>query len=530
MKFKKFLPLLLVFPLSGCLFNKTLEIPTVDVESIKINLPALPSGRNSGAPRSSDGYDYIDLYELSDFHGAVNYEPDHSSGTYVGLSKLATYFEGKRALNPGGTVILSTGDMFQGSAESNLTRGYMVNYSMQYMGFDAMALGNHEFDWTDSWLKKNAELKYNTSTIPYLGANILKDGATPDFLRKSTIITRGDYKIGVIGVIGNELETTIMKSCLEGYEFVKYAPIVEAEAQILRNDMDCNAVVLLAHEAADKIEPLTSYCVDAVFGGHAHKDIPSSAAGATAPSLSTKNYGQSVAHITLKFDSATKEIVHGGATSEIEQMVNVASGLKEDANINNIMGQYAESIDKIKNIKLGRATEELSHEKALKNICTTKMHEAAVASASSLNIDSNKIIAAYHNINGGIRDDIAKGKITYGSVYKAFPFDNEIVLMKVSGRDFISYCKQLNNLAIYRTFESKASLNENEDYYIVLTDFLAFSEYFQDFKLNGEDIQDKDLIRTGKIVRDEVAQKIYDIRTVKNSKWDTNDMCYRYVS
>lgn len=529
MKLKRLLPVILVFIMSGCaLGKKTLEIPAVDVDSVKVNLPERPT-RNVGSIKNSDGFDYIDLYELSDFHGAVHYEPDHSEDVYIGLPKLANYFDKKRSENPGGTLLLSTGDMFQGSAESNLTRGYMVNYCMQYMGFDAMAIGNHEFDWSDEWLKKNAELKYNTTSIPYLGANILKNGEIPDYLKKSTIVTRGDYKIGVIGVIGSDLENSILKTVIENYEFVKYATIVEEEAARLRNEENCNAVVLLAHEDAKQIETLTKNCVDAVFGGHAHTNTESTAAG--VPSLATKNYGTSVAHISLKFNSSTKEIVSEGTTANIEKMIDVHKTLNDDANITSIMNQYSGAIDKIKNIKVGKCKEELAYDKALKNICTRAMHETAVKFADgNSDIDGSKIIAAYHNVNGGIRDNIAAGTITYGSVYKAFPFDNEVVLIKLTGFEYIRGCASLNRLGIYKTFERKTEIKDSETYYIVATDFLAFSEYFAEFKKDEGGLQDKHLIRTGKVVREEVAQKIYSIKKVKNSEWATNDNCYRVVS
>ena len=511
--------------LSGC-EKKPLVIPTVDVESLQINLPTLPD-RNSGAVRVEDEYECIDLYELSDFHGAVN-EESHSKGLYIGLPKLSNYFEKKRESNKGGTIILSTGDMFQGSADSNLTRGYMVNYCMQYMGFDAMAVGNHEFDWTDEWLKKNSELKYNTAPIPYLGANILKDGEMPSFLKKSITVTRGDYKIGIIGVIGNDLENTILKSAIKNYEFVKYKDIVNAEAARLRSEEGCKAVVLLAHEAADKLEAGLDG-IDAAFGGHAHTDTESTIQNGLVevPALATRNYGQSVAHIVLKFNKDSHDFVASEKVG-IEQMATVSSGLKEDANIKNIMSQYGTHIDEIKNIKLGKCDDTLALDKALKNICTRTMHEAAVASAEAnpeANIDTSKIIAAYHNVNGGIRSDIEKGNITYGNVYKAFPFDNEVVLLEATGTEIRQKITNLNQYGVYKTFKSKSEIDSNEKYYIVTTDYLAFTDEFKYFK----ELTDEDLIRTGKIVRDEIATKIYSIDKVKNSVWATNEDCYRAV-
>ena len=531
MKFKKLLPLLMVLPLVGC-NKKPLVTPAVDVEDIKISLPALPT-RNQGSIRTQDGYDCIDLYELSDFHGAVNYEThDDGQTAYIGLPKLSSYLDSKRSDNPGGTLVLSTGDMFQGSADSNLTRGYMVNYCMHYMGFDAMAIGNHEFDWTDEWLSKNAKLTYNTYSIPYLGANILKNGEIPEYLHKSTVISRQEYKIGLIGVIGSELENTILKSAIEGYEFVEYASIVQTEAARLRSEEGCNAVVLLAHQAADQIESLASGSVDAVFGGHAHENKESSAAGGV-PALATKNYGQSVARISMKFNHETKQIVKEATDYEIEKMIDVQAGLTEDENIKNIMSQYSKSIDEIKNIKLGKCDALLAHDAALKNICTKAMYETAVESVKanpSANIDSSKIIAAYHNVNGGIRSDIEKGKIVYGDVYKAFPFDNEVVLIALTGKEYVKACRSMNNNGIYRTFDRLSSLKDDETYYIVATDFLALGEYMAEFKKDQGGLTDKDLIRTGKTVRDEVAKKIYSLNKIKGEEWSKTSPEFRVVS
>lgn len=506
---------------AGCK-AKELVIPSVDVTELSINLPTLPT-RNVGSIRSDADYEYIDLYELSDFHGAVNYEPGHSSGDYIGLAKLATFFDEKRESNPGGTLVLSSGDMFQGSADSNLTRGYMVNYSMQYMGFDAMAVGNHEFDWTETWLKNNAELKYNTSSIPFLGANIQKtaDGKVPDYLKSSVVVERGDYKIGIIGVIGSELENSILKSAIEGFEFVKYQTIVDNEAARLKSEEGCNAVVLLAHEAADKIEVTTG--VDAYFGGHAHVNTTSKVNG--KPSLATLNYGQSVAHISLKFNKSSKAIVEDGAEYETITMASVGAQLAENADIKNIMSQYAPAVDEIKNIKLGKCNEELEYDKALKNICTKSMHEAAVKAAENMDIDTSKIVVSYHNVKGGIRDNIAKGVITYGSVYKALPFDNEVVLIKIKGKLLKEKIMDLNGYGLYRTFSKKSELDNDTDYYVVTTDYLALAETFS----NAFNLTEADLIRTGKVVRDEVAAKIYSVKNVKNSKWNANEECYKAI-
>ncbi len=518
MKIRRIILPLVALSLTGCT-KKPLVIPTVDVDKVKVNLPSIPK-RNTGAIRSDADYEYIDLYELSDFHGAVNYENDDH--TYVGLKKLSTYLENKRAKNKGGTVLLSCGDMFQGSAESNLTRGYMVNYCMQYMGFDAMAIGNHEFDWTDTWLKKNAELKYNTSTIPYLGANITKNGKMPSFIKKSTIVKRGNYKIGVIGAIGSELEDSILQSVIKGYNFSSYVDIVEEEAARLRNEKACNSVVLLVHDGIGNIPVING--IDAFFGGHAHEDTVGAVNG--RPAAATENYGQSVAHMALKFNKSTKEYVSTECASEPwDQMSDVAPSLKEDKNIATIMDSYSSELDKIKNIRLGSCDDDLAIDGALANIATKTMHESAVKFVSEnkgYKIAGKNIICSLTNSKGGIRVDINKGKILYNDVYRSFPFDNEIVLVQVTGQDIIDHIQDVSQLAIYRTFENFGPINETSKYYIATTDYLALSKQFKPLK----ECQESDLIRTGKILRDEVAYKIYDIDKVKNAEWDRGDTCF----
>lgn len=534
MKTRKFIPLLLLLPLSSCSWwpfgkkdnNKTkpeLVIANVDVTNLSVNLPTIPT-YNTGSIRSDETYEYIDMYELSDFHGAVSYETE-SSKTNIGLKKLATYLNNKRALNEGGTLVLSSGDMFQGSADSNLTRGYMVNYCMNYMGFDAMAVGNHEFDWSEEWLKNNAELKYNTTSVPFLGANIVKKSQSkmPDYLKKSTIVERGDYKIGIIGVIGSRLEKSILKTLIEDFDFVSYGDIVSQEAARLKNEDGCNAVILLAHDQADLLETFTG--VDAAFGGHAHNDYPDAYPNNTR-TLATANYGTSVAHISLKFDKTTKACA-GVENYNIDKFTSAVASLEDNAGISQIIGQYDPEINKVKNIKLGTCDGDLKRDKALKNISNEAMYKSAVSAVknSDSGVDSSKIIGAFTNTNGGIRSDISKGEITYGDVYKCFPFDNEVILIKEKGSYFKDHLYTLKELSCYRVFEDKSYFKDDEDYYLVTTDYLATSDQFKKFN----SYTDEDLIRTGKVARDEIAKLIYDIDNVKVSQYDTTDLPYKQI-
>ena len=203
-------------------------------------------------------------------------------------------------------------------------------------------------------------------------------------------------------------------------------------------------------------------------------------------------------------------------------MKDVASSLSENNDIQSIMDQYAPEINKIKHIKLGTADEKLKFDGALTNICTSAMFESAIDSVKANNytsINTDKIVAAFHNVNGGIRDDINAGDVTYGNVYKSFPFDNEVVLIKITGEEAKTKFsdQKIKQLGCYRLFEDRNYFTSSEEYYIVTTDYLAFSENgFANFR--SQPLEDKDLIRTGRVVRDEVANKIYKLDQLNNKE------------
>ena len=105
------------------------------------------------------------------------------------------------------------------------------------------------------------------------------------------------------------------------------------------------------------------------------------------------------------------------------------------------------------------------------------------------------------------------------------------MLFKISGNEAK---KKLSNqpitgLGCYRIFENTDSFQDSEEYYIVTTDFLAFStKGFANFR--SEPLEDKDLIFTGKVVRDEIANNVYKMDKLNNNELlHKNDYHYRTI-
>ena len=107
-------------------------------------LLAVPASVCAQAPES------LTLLHINDLHGHLLPEPDKPVGNTApvgGAARLAQMIADERAKNPDGVLLLSAGDMFQGTPISNVFGGQSVIEIMNYLKFDAMAIGNHEFDW-----------------------------------------------------------------------------------------------------------------------------------------------------------------------------------------------------------------------------------------------------------------------------------------------------------------------------------------------------------------------------------------------
>ena len=92
----------------------------------------------------------FELFAFNDLHGVFS-----DTDSDVGVARLTTYLKTAAGKN---SIILSSGDTWQGSSESNLTSGLIMTEWMNAIGVAAMTLGNHEFDWGEDAIEQNAAL------------------------------------------------------------------------------------------------------------------------------------------------------------------------------------------------------------------------------------------------------------------------------------------------------------------------------------------------------------------------------------
>ncbi len=396
----------------------------------------------------------LDFYNLNDFHGAVDY---NSSNKEIGINRLANYFQNKVSNNPN-TILLSSGDMWQGSADSNITRGRLVVDAMNLMGFEAMAIGNHEFDWTDEYIITN-QLRSN---FPLLGINIMdqRTEARAAFADASILIERTGIQIGIIGTIGSELESSILTSAVRDYSFVPYTNLVMQESNRLRT-LGADLIILLNHDGT--VENGVMPYVDAVFNGHTHRREVFHIDG--KPVYQGQAYGQAISHVRFVINTSTMEpsfIQSQSGVYTFDTLLNANQIGTENPEMKALYDQYlVDEINDVKNEVLGTADGAFSRNQ-LGNLAVDEMLRYGQEVKP-------EVVASFHN-TGGVRSAIDTGTVTYGELYKAFPFDNELMIVEVTGDDLLWW---LSENLYAATIPNLTPIQTNQTYWIISINYLT---------------------------------------------------------
>ena len=211
------------------------------ISIVAISFSLLGCSNNKGGGSGSKGNNRsnivsLDIVAFNDFHGNTL-----DSDTGLGLAKTTTLINELTNHSPN-RLLISQGDMWQGSAESNLTHGNLVTDWMNEQGFASMTLGNHEFDWGQDDIINNEKI----ANFPFLGINVYstETNSLVSYCKPSTIAKIGSAKIGIIGAIG-DCYSSISSSQVKGIYFKvgdELTSLVKAEAKSLK-EQGCDLII-----------------------------------------------------------------------------------------------------------------------------------------------------------------------------------------------------------------------------------------------------------------------------------------------
>lgn len=189
------------------------------------------------------GAEQITILHTTDLHGHV-YQHRDKSGAYVGgLDRIATLIQRERRKDPD-LLLVDCGDTIQGNSQAFLFKGRHIIDCMNYLGYDAMAIGNHEFNFGQAVL---AERKWD-ARFPWLSANTLMLQPPDSWFTPAEpyiIKTVHGVRVGIIGLVVTDIPIWEQPDYIER---LKFADIVEtARTWVARARPLCDVLVVVAH-------------------------------------------------------------------------------------------------------------------------------------------------------------------------------------------------------------------------------------------------------------------------------------------
>lgn len=386
----------------------------------------------------------FEVYAINDLHGKLV-----DTDAQPGVDELSTYL--KQSKN---TILLSTGDMWQGASESNLTGGFMVTEWMNRLGFAAMTIGGHEFDWGEDQIRKNQEL----AEFPFLAINIYdrKTNTQVDYCQNSVVVDMDGAQIGIIGAIGNCYNSVSFENT-KGVYF-KTGPqlteLVKAEAEKLRKN-GADFIIYAIHDGYDQntdginameVDTLSYYdtalsdgYVDLVFEADSHywynlTDVY----GVYHLQAGGNNSG--ISHATVMLD-----MYEGTSTVLTTELIPASTYYisEDDPVIAELMEKYADLI--------GPATKTIGTNgqyRSGKNICQLVANLYCTKGLEKWGKDYDIVLGGGY-ISCRSPGYLSTGDVTYSHLQSLLPFDNKITLCSISGRDLIDKFLETDHYAYY---------------------------------------------------------------------------------
>ena len=366
----------------------------------------------------------IVVLSFNDYHGSLA-----PAGKNVGAAKFVDALKTEKAKNPEGTIIVSAGDNYQGSAMSNLLYGEPISAMLKEAGVELSAVGNHEFDWGIERIRKWAE----DGNLTFVCANIYdkRTDEPVDWAEPYVIIEREGTNIGFIGLATPETAYKTLKENVENYEFKD--PLVSLERWVsVVKYKGADIIIALTHlgstqdkagniagEATDlsKVEG-----VDAVISAHIHELV--SGIVNDKPIVQAMYNGRAIAKLVFTLDEDNKLI---SAVPSVDVLYEREDTLKDDPNMLAIFQKYDADLEPVLGRVLGETTVELDHD---------RWAGPSLLGEWSCQVMQDKVGAQIAMTNGGgLRTPIPAGKITAGKLYEVLPFDNTLYILKITGAD-----------------------------------------------------------------------------------------------
>jgi 5'-nucleotidase len=483
---KRLLPLLLAAAFACTSSTSSPAAPPSQVTQTATAPPTASRPPLAAAPLA--GPVHVVIVGTTDVHGwfAGHDEVAADKTTQVhfgGLPTFKAYVDALRSTNDGRVIVVDSGDLFQGTLESNLFEGEPVIDGYNAIGYTAAAVGNHEFDYgpvgPDSVVRKPGDdplgaLKQNAARakFPFLSANMTEKatGKVPSWAKAYTIVNAGGAKVGIIGLSTPDTPNVTVEQNVHALDFGDPLPATVAAARELRAQ-GADAVIVIAHmggrckildqdphdasscevnqEAMRFLGALPKGTIDGYFAGHTHSQIRHFING--VPTMQAAPFSREFSTLDLWIDPGTHHVV--ADKTEIRPITQICAQVwtgtatcdPRDGKNGRTLGprtfegrtitpnvqlaaMFKPYLDKVEAKRkeptgirtTARFGRNYSGESALGDLLTDALRAGLHADVAFIN-------------SGSIRTDLRAGDLIYSDIFEVSPFDNMPATVDLTG-------------------------------------------------------------------------------------------------
>ncbi|CAE1143347.1 bifunctional UDP-sugar hydrolase/5'-nucleotidase UshA [Serratia sp. Tan611] len=448
---------------------------TASARALLISLSLLPG--LASAWEKDKTYD-ITILHTNDHHGHF-WQNDH--GEY-GLGAQKTLVDGIRqevAASGGSLLLLSGGDINTGVPESDLQDAEPDFRGMNLIGYDAMAVGNHEFDNPLSVLRQQEKW----ATFPLLSANIYQKSSGQRLFKPYALFDRQGIKIAVLGLTTDDTAKIGNPEYFTDIEF--RPPALEAKQVVeqLRKEEQPDVIIAATHmghydngnhgsNAPGDVEmarSLPAGYLDLIVGGHSqdpvcmasdnHKQVDYVPGTPCSPDrqngtwiVQAHEWGKYVGRADFQFRNGKLTLKHYQLIPvNLKKKVEKADGsservyytrqIAEDPAMMKLLTPFQDKGKAQLEVKIGSVNGKLEGDRSKVRFVQTNLARVLLAAQMERASADFAVMSG-----GGVRDSIEAGDITYKSVLKVQPFGNTLVYADMTGREIEKYLAVVANM------------------------------------------------------------------------------------
>ncbi|AUC52792.1 multifunctional 2',3'-cyclic-nucleotide 2'-phosphodiesterase/5'-nucleotidase/3'-nucleotidase [Sagittula sp. P11] len=371
---------------------------------------------------------------ISAYDSGCSAEDNDAGECFGGSARLQTAInEAKTRTN--NYILVDGGDQFQGTLFYTYYKGKLAAEMMNQMGYDAMTVGNHEFDDGPEVLRgfvDAVEFPVLMSNADISGEDLLKDS-----IMKSTVIEKGGEKIGLIGLTPQD--TDELASPGKNIIFTDPSEAVQAEVDKLTEE-GVNKIIVLSHSGlnVDKKVAENTTGVDVIVGGHDNSLLSNTQEGAKGPYpvmvgdtaiVQAYAYGKFLGELNVVFDD------EGVITEAKGEPILLDGSVAEEEGTKARIAEAAAPLDEIRNEVVAETSDAIEGDRSVCRAVECPMGNL-VADAMLDRVKDQGIEVAIAN-GGGLRASIDAGEVTMGEVLTVLPFQNTLSTFQVTGATLV---------------------------------------------------------------------------------------------